>query len=131
MPLFHKAEPAASERNSVQQAPAQAPVQEQRHSGLFNRHRSVSPATTNSVQSNGVNGTNGVNGHNGSIRSGRQGSLLHRNATEDPSISAARDRVFSAEAAEREADKALAEARGAVRIAREHVKRLEEEAAEE
>ena len=39
--------------------------------------------------------------------------------------------MLSAEAAEREADKALLNARGAVREAREHVKRLEREAAEE
>lgn len=38
---------------------------------------------------------------------------------------------MSAEAAERDADKALAAARQAVRDAREHVKRLEQEAAEE
>jgi len=44
---------------------------------------------------------------------------------------AARERVFSAEEAEREADKALANAKGAVREAREHVKRLERETAEE
>jgi hypothetical protein len=65
---------------------------------------------------------NGTNSH-------RRG-LFHRDA-EDPSILAARERVFSAEEAEREADKALANAKGAVREAREHVKRLERETAEE
>lgn len=39
--------------------------------------------------------------------------------------------MLSAEAAEREADKALFQARAAVRDAREQVKRLEREAAEE
>jgi hypothetical protein len=39
--------------------------------------------------------------------------------------------VINAEAAEREADKALLTARAAVREARDHVKRLEREAAEE
>jgi len=39
--------------------------------------------------------------------------------------------VFSAEAAEKEADRALMAARAAVKDAREHVKRLEREAAEE
>jgi hypothetical protein len=39
--------------------------------------------------------------------------------------------VLSAEAAEREADKALLHARAMVRDARDHVKKLEREAAEE
>lgn len=55
---------------------------------------------------------------------------MHRN-NEDSSITNARTRVMSAEAAEREADKALVAARAAVRNAREEVKRLEVEAAEE
>ena len=57
--------------------------------------------------------------------------MLHRGEREDPSISAARERVMSAEMAEREADKALMTARAAVREAREQVKRLEREAEEE
>ena len=44
---------------------------------------------------------------------------------------AARERVMSAEAAEREADRALFAAKAAVREAREHVGRLEREASEE
>jgi hypothetical protein len=55
---------------------------------------------------------------------------LHRR-DEDPSIIAARERVMGAEAAERDADRALAAAKHAVREAREHIKRLEREAAEE
>jgi len=55
---------------------------------------------------------------------------LHRNDA-DPSIRAAHDRVLSAEAAEKEADKALLHARAMVKEAREQVKRLEREAAEE
>jgi len=50
---------------------------------------------------------------------------------EDSSITTARERVLSAEAAERDADRALLTARTSVREAREHVKRLEREAAEE
>jgi len=50
---------------------------------------------------------------------------------EDASITAARQRVMSAENAERDADKALMAARKAVAEARAHVRRLEEEAAEE
>ena len=44
---------------------------------------------------------------------------------------AARERVLRAETAERDADKALLNAKAAVREAREQVKRLEREAAEE
>lgn len=43
----------------------------------------------------------------------------------------ARERVLSAEAAEREADRAMLAARAAVKEARDHVRRLEREAAEE
>ena len=57
-------------------------------------------------------------------------NLLHRN-TEDTSITAARERIINAEAAERNADRALMQARVAVKEAREHCKRLEREAAEE
>lgn len=49
----------------------------------------------------------------------------------DPSIAEARERVLSAEAAEKDADRALEEARLRVREAREHVRRVEEEAKEE
>ena len=49
----------------------------------------------------------------------------------DPSIRAARQKVSDAEAYEREADRALNAARGAVREAREHVRMLEREALEE
>lgn len=56
--------------------------------------------------------------------------MLSRNK-EDPSILAARERVGLAETAEREADKALNAARSHVRAAREEVKKLEREAAEE
>jgi len=49
----------------------------------------------------------------------------------DPSIVQARERVMAAENAEREADRALAAARLRVREAREEVRRIEAEAAEE
>jgi hypothetical protein len=71
-----------------------------------------------------------------SNNSGRK-SLLARsfghgnNVEMDPSIVQARERVLSAETAEREADRALEAARNHVREARAEVKRLELEAAEE
>lgn len=59
------------------------------------------------------------------------GGLFNRHSVEDPSIVDARQRVAQAERAEQEADRALVQARAAVRDAREHVKVLEQEAAEE
>lgn len=65
------------------------------------------------------------------------GSLLHKfrggssNEELDPSIVQARERVMGAEAAERDADRALELARREVREAREEVKRIEIEAKEE
>ena len=56
---------------------------------------------------------------------------MPNNIKNDPSVVAARQRVSDAEAAEREADRALMQARAAVRDARDHVKRLEQEALEE
>lgn len=50
---------------------------------------------------------------------------------DDPSISGAREKVTDAENAEKEADRALDEARQRVRLARQHVKNLEREALEE
>jgi hypothetical protein len=111
MPLFG--------RNSANTSPAvdeTTQVDEPRRGGLFRRHRSPDHGTATTTT------TNGTNSH-------RRG-LFHRN-TEDPTILAARERVFSAEAAEQAADKALVNAKAAVREAREHVRRLEREAAEE
>jgi hypothetical protein len=66
-------------------------------------------------------------------RTARRSASPYNDSKEDPSrsIMAVRERVLSAEAAEREASKALAASQKAVREAREHVKRLEREAAEE
>lgn len=49
----------------------------------------------------------------------------------DPSIRRAREKVTDAENAEKEADRALNEARQRVRLARQHVESLEREALEE
>ena len=65
-----------------------------------------------------------------SVGGSRRHGLLHR-SHEDPSIMAAREQVLRAENAEREADKALIASRKAVKEARDHVKHLEREAAEE
>ncbi|KAK7900798.1 hypothetical protein LTR67_003082 [Exophiala xenobiotica] len=89
--------------------------------GFFNKRSDPSPQYTDN--SNGLS-------HAGSKRSSG-GGLFNRHHNEDPSILDARQRIASAEAAERDADRALMQARTAVRDAKEHVKRLEREAAEE
>ncbi|KIX02243.1 uncharacterized protein Z518_08182 [Rhinocladiella mackenziei CBS 650.93] len=91
------------------------------HRGFFSRRRSSSPDLHDSHHT-----TNKLS-HNSTRRSG---GLFNRHP-EDPSIVGARERVLSAENAEREADRALVQARAAVREAKEHVKRLEREATEE
>jgi selenocysteine lyase/cysteine desulfurase len=57
--------------------------------------------------------------------------LGHGSRHEDPSIVAAREQLASAENAEREAGRAVMQARAAVAESREHVKRLKDEAEEE
>jgi hypothetical protein len=89
-------------------------VESQRRSNLFSRKDAAANEPVN----------------NDTTKHSHFSGLLHRSDA-DPSIRAAHDRVVSAEAAEREADKALLNARVAVREARAHVKRLEKEAAEE
>ena len=102
MPLFG---------NKDKNVPPPQPVQNNRGStGFFNRRRSSSPQQTTNTTT-------------------RSNNPFKRN--EDASVSAARNRVNNAEAAEREADRALMNARAEVKAAREDVKRLEREAAEE
>jgi len=115
--------------------------EQKRSSGLFGSKKSTAAppqsTTTHHNEKTGMFGsrrTNSVSPPRSNVAThGSQkshGGLLHRN-NEDPSIASARQRVMSAEAAEREADKALVAARAAVRNARDEVKRLELEAAEE
>ena len=97
----------------------------QRRSTLFGRRRSVSPVSTT-----GTTRSSTSNANTNTLSSPSRRGLLHRQGA-DPSIRAAHDRVLNAEAAEKEADKALLHARAMVKEAREHVVRLEREAAEE
>ncbi|KAF4635837.1 hypothetical protein G7Y89_g2256 [Cudoniella acicularis] len=96
----------------------------QRSSTLFSRRRSVSPVNNTTTHHN--NNSTDLNN-----TSPQRHGFLHRNNGEDASIIAAKERVQNAEQMERDADKALAHARAAVREAREHVKRIEKEAAEQ
>lgn len=129
MPLFGHHD-STHQQKTTTSAPSSPPASvstntSQRRSGLFGtRHspKQTSPVRhTNTASSVHTNGSTGATTKTG---------LLHRDV-EDSSITAARDRVIGAEAAERDADKALLMARSAVREAREHVKRLEKEAAEQ
>lgn len=149
MPFFsrHEPEPAPVVEEpprkhglfSSRQEPApavQQPQQPQKKHGLFGSHRDPSPGTTASNAS--YNGTNRNGYSNSPTRNSAEGkrhsgllSKFGSNDRTDPSIVQAREQVLSAEAAEREADRALMAAREAVRNAREHVRRLEIEAEEE
>jgi hypothetical protein len=93
---------------------------------LFHRRSSSPSPPRGSMSSNSSS----------SLHRSNRGSILHRtfgngNSDVDPSIIAARERVMTAEKAEVDADRALDAARIRVREAREHVKRLEAEAAED
>jgi hypothetical protein len=111
MPFFHRG--ASSSLGSSIDDPNRA-----------NSHRVIGSHSSHSTRSS-------VSSHSGSsIRSSRRHGLLRR-APEDPSIQAAHDQVLIAEAAEREADKALLASKRAVKEAREHIKYLSREAAEE
>ena len=97
-----------------------------RKTGFFGRKRSTSSERLRRNEST-LHSTGRLS-HNSTRSSG--GGLFNRHP-EDPTIAHARERVLSAENAEREADRALVQARAAVKEAREHIKLLEKEAAEE
>jgi hypothetical protein len=145
MPFFSRHEPEPAQAPVVEQPPkkhglfsrheepAPAPVyQEQpKKHGLFGRNRSPSPVSSTSRSTTSY--STSPQRHSTDASSNRR-SLLSKfgNRDEmDPSIVQARERVFGAEAAEREADRALMAARESVRQAREEVRRLELEAEEE
>lgn len=128
--LFSRhAEPAPRQQSAYEEQPAK------KH-GLFGgRHhspnRDLSTTTRSTRSSVSSTSPDRTNGH------GSRGGLLHRSFGNgnrdamDPSILQARERVMSAENAEREADRALMAARESTREAREHVRRLELEAKED
>ncbi|OIW31267.1 hypothetical protein CONLIGDRAFT_669066 [Coniochaeta ligniaria NRRL 30616] len=148
MPFFsrHEPEPAPV----VEQAPRKhglfssrqepAPVvqqQQPKKHGLFG-HRDPSPVSSHSASSYNNTTNNGYTTspqrHSTDASGKRHSGLLSKfggGDHMDPSIVQARERVIGAEAAEREADRALMAARESVRNAREHVRRLELEAEEE
>jgi len=114
MGLFnkHETETVPARSATVSESP-------NRRTSMFGSHRRSAEADT--VTRNNTTTTSPTRHH---------GGLLHRDH-EDSSITTARERLLHAEAAERDADKALLSARAAVKDAREQIKRLEREAAEE
>ncbi|KAL4936882.1 hypothetical protein BDV06DRAFT_216309 [Aspergillus oleicola] len=121
MPLFHRDSVSSSSRSSIED-----PNTHTHHSksgGLFGHRNSTSSAGGYGSSARGSR-------HNTTHGHGHSHGLFHRRA-EDPAITAARDRVYRAEEAERAADKALYASRLAVRDARSNVKELERDAAEE
>jgi hypothetical protein len=113
MPIFHRGSSASSSSGRSTEDPNQA-----HHSHkILGNHSSHSTGSSISSRTGS------------SIISSRRHSLLRRTPG-DPSIQAAHDQVLRAEAAEREADKALKASRGAVKEAKERIRHLEREAAE-
>ncbi|KAF7376340.1 hypothetical protein MSAN_00049500 [Mycena sanguinolenta] len=146
MPLF-KAHP---EPEPVQQSPparkgsifarnnrsvSPEPVQHSNtnHSrGFFGRRRSSDDSSLgrNSVNNSGNSVRSGTSGRaGGGLFGGNTGNNF--NVHKDPTVLAAREKLSIAEKAEAEADRALLAARAMVREAKEHVRVLEREAAEE
>jgi hypothetical protein len=118
MPLFNRHSETVAE--PVSEVP-------RRSSTLFGRRtRDISPTNTTSTR----HSHSTFHSANSNHVSPQRRSLLHRR-DEDPTIIAATERLANAEAREKDADRALLNARAAVKEAREHIKRLEKEAAEE
>lgn len=144
-PTAVTAPPIGPEPTAISPEPAHHPAAKKR--SFFLRRRRPESSSTSSSASSVLSGNDYHSMAAGSAPSttaplSASGSVnrrrtLHRtfgngHADEiDPSIAQARDRVMSAEAAERDADLALDQARSRVREARQHVKRIEEEAKEE
>ncbi|KAF5321624.1 hypothetical protein D9619_001480 [Psilocybe cf. subviscida] len=84
-------------------------------SGFFRRRRSSTSSTDSDGQGSGLFGRGGGN----------------KAVRKDPTVRAAHQMVADAENAEREADRALEEARQRVKLAREHAQHLEKEAIED
>ncbi|KAK5636437.1 hypothetical protein RRF57_012149 [Xylaria bambusicola] len=128
MPFFSSRRP----EEEVHEEPA--PMPEKKHSIFGSRHRSPSPTTTSRTRTSTSSSRSDASSNpsrNRSVLSRTFGHGSGRNVELDPSIVQARERVMNAENAERDADRALEAARLRVREARNEVKRLELEAAEE
>ena len=132
MPLFR----SGSRSNGSAPPPAQVESPPHRNGGFFSR-RSDSPEQYGSGYGNGAastrsGSTRGSGGFFSRRRSSSSDDSVGRvDLKHDPSILAARQKVTDAESAEAAADRALNEARNAVRMAKDQVKILEQEALDE
>ncbi|KAJ7287857.1 hypothetical protein C8J57DRAFT_597802 [Mycena rebaudengoi] len=126
--------PRKSSMFSRRRSPSPEPVQPNNTSrGFFSRRRSTDDSSLahSSNNSGRLGRGNSVRSGGGSTRSGGGFFAPSLSVHHDPSIIAAREKVRSAENAEAAADKALLQARAMVREAKEHVRILEREAAED
>ena len=129
MPLFYHSQ--QNPEPLPQRSPTQAD-EPHRSRSIFSRRGNSpegAPSVNSSIRTDNTAGTKSSGGFFGRRRSSDDD--LQPNIKNDPSVVAARQRVSDAEAAEHEADRALMQARAAVRDARDHVKKLEQEAFEE
>lgn len=132
MPLFNSNSNDSARRTS---ADGQSPT---RKKSVFSSGRNSPPQSTGSGSGSGSgffqrrrsNSDSEANNHN-TKRNGFFSIGRNNDIEDEPSIRAARDMVANAEVAEKDADRALNEARQRVRLAREHVQALEREAREE
>lgn len=118
MGLFHRREEHAAyppeARGAIKGNPPPPRTSHSPKRGLF--HRGSSPSSSSSSEGHGVRR---------SPKGSRGGGLFHRRNREDPSITAARQTLASAEDSERAAGRAAEQARMAVADAKENVKRAE------
>ncbi|KAJ5413930.1 hypothetical protein N7509_000557 [Penicillium cosmopolitanum] len=121
MPIFHRDSIASSSSSGHS---IDEPHQAHRSNSLFGGRSTHSEHSSRSSRSS-------RSSNSGAAHHSRRHHSLFQRSPEDPSIQAAREQVFRAETAEREADKALMASKLAVKEARDHVKSIEREAAEE
>ena len=130
MPLFNSSNDSA--RRSSGDGQSNSPT---RKKSIFSSDCNSPPQSTGTGSGSGFfqrrRSSSGSEGNNNTKKSGFFGIGRNNDIENDPSIRAARDMVSNAEAAEKDADRALNEARQRVRLAREHVQSLEREAREE
>ncbi|KAL5333800.1 hypothetical protein BJX70DRAFT_379996 [Aspergillus crustosus] len=123
MPFFHRDSMSSSGRSSVDE-----PTHHHNSKGGIFGHRGSPSSGYSNTSTTGGTRHGHKTGHGHGQRN--SGGLFNRRS-EDPAITAARDRVYHAEEAERAADKALHASRLAVHDARNNVRGLEKDAREE
>jgi len=129
MGLFNRHANEVDDRPVVANNTAVEPRRSSRLFGSSSTRDTVPETTTGRNSGSGFFNSSSRDNVNNSPTRHSGGGLFHRH--EDPSIVAARERVVKAEVAEKEADRALLEAKAMSQSARHQTKLLEREAAEE